>query len=371
MIKPKEKTDEKQDIMKPSGLIQITNKKVSLLQRKAFNVLIFNAYDNIDKEYQEISLNELRQCLSYHDIKTLKNEILNLMGTIVEFNYIGDRDKSIWEAYALLPYASVDETVNILKYSFGPFRHKLKEPEFYARINLEIQKKFKSKYTLALYEFCCDHFIRQKGFGVTPWIPLDDLVELLGYDGELDFSIFNRDVLKKAVKEINDKSDIKVSYKLRRRNKMVTAVQFLIYPDEQNKILKKLFKPEQQELPIENSELYNRLVQEFKVNELLAKDILKRFNVDHIEETLFYIAKRKEKIKNLGAYTYTMITNEKIKLITPSEEAKVNIEIPDGAIIEIDNQRYTFSDGMIQTPKGVIPLGKLQKMIAEGKAKIV
>jgi plasmid replication initiation protein len=370
MVKQKEKTVEKQDIMKPSGLVQITNKKVSLLQRKAFNVLIFNAYEKIDEEYQEISINELRKYLSYNDFQILKNEILNLMGTIVEFNYIGDRDKTIWQAYALLPFVEIDNDTNTLKYSFGPFRHKLKEPEFYARINLEIQKKFKSKYTLALYEFCCDHFIRQKGFGVTPWLPLDDLVELLGYEGEMNFSVFNRDVLKKAVKEINTKSDIKVSYKFKRRNKTVFAVQFLIYPDEQNKILKKLFKPEQQELPTENSELYNRLVNEFKVNELLARDILKRFNVDHIEESLFYIAKRKEKIKNLGAYTYTMITNEKMKLITPTENKEV-VEIPDGAIIEIDNQKYTFSNGMIQTSRGVIPLGKLQKMVTEGKAKIV
>ena len=182
---------EKLEINKPSGLIQITNHSISLLQRKAYNVLIFNAYPNIDQDIYRIELKELKKLLSYHDFETLKKEILELMKTVVEMNYISDRDKTTWEAYSLLPYVKTigeDE----IEYSFGLLKEKFKSPEFYAKISLVIQKKFKSKYTLALYEFCCDHFIRQKGFGITPWMPLEDLKDLLGYDGNTEFKFFKR-----------------------------------------------------------------------------------------------------------------------------------------------------------------------------------
>jgi len=360
-------------IIKPSGLIQITNKKISLLQRKAFNILIFNAYTNIEEEYQAIELNQLKKYLEYHDLKTLKNELINLMGIVVEFNIIGNRDKTKWQAYALLPFVEIDEDQNTIRYSFGPFRNKLKEPAFYARLNLEIQKHFKSRYTLALYEFCCDNFIRQRGFGVTPWIPLEELKELLGYDGNIEFKFFKRNVLNRALKEINEKSDIRVSMKLRRKNKAVSSIQFLVYPDEKNQFLKKLFGPKQQELfEGEGSELYYRLIHEFSVNELLARDILKRFSREHIENTLFYISKRKERIKDLGAYTYSMITNEKIKILTPGiNENRTQIDIPDGATVEINGKKYKYEDGFVKIDKmHSIPEAKLKQMIAEGKAKI-
>ena len=310
--------------------------------------------------------------LSYHDFETLKKEILELMKTVVEMNYISDRDKTTWEAYSLLPYVKTigeDE----IEYSFGLLKEKFKSPEFYAKISLVIQKKFKSKYTLALYEFCCDHFIRQKGFGITPWMPLEDLKDLLGYDGNTEFKFFKRDVLNRAVREINEKSDLTVTMKLKRKNKVVSNVQFIIYPGERNKYLKELFGPKQQELfEGEGSELYNGLINEFKVNELMAKDIMKRFNREHIENTLFYIAKRKEKIKDLGAFTYSMITDEKIKILTPGiDENKTQIDIPDGATIEINGQKYVFNDDIIQTERGAIPPGRLQKLISEGKAKIL
>jgi len=161
--------------------------------------------------------------------------------------------------------------------------------------------------------------------------------------------------------------------KLKRKNKVVSNVQFIIYPGERNKYLKELFGPKQQELfEGEGSELYNGLINEFKVNELMAKDIMKRFNREHIENTLFYIAKRKEKIKDLGAYTYSMITDEKIKILTPGiDENKTQIDIPDGATIEINGQKYVFNDDIIQTERGAIPPGRLQKLISEGKAKIL
>lgn len=369
--------DEKEDkyLVKPSGLVQIVNRDISLVQRKAYNILIYNALSNIDEEVHRIELKELKRLLSYHDFEALKREIIGLMGTVVEMNYIGDRDKQVWEAYSLLPYVkAVGE--GELEYSFGLLRHRMKNPEFYAKISLLIQKKFKSRYSLALYEFCCDHFVKQKGFGVTPWIPIEDLKEILGYRGDgVDFKYFNRDVLKRAIREVNEKSDLRVTTKLKRKNRTVIAIQFLIYGDEKSSVLRKLFKPEQEELPLEGegSELYHRLVKEFEVSPILAKDIMRRFNREHIEESLFYISKRKEKVKDLGAYTYFVITNENVKIVPPVEkEEKTDVTIPDKSLVEIEGKLYVFKDGFVELPdKSVIPISKLKQMVLEGKARIV
>jgi len=364
------KEEKKLEINKPSGLVQITNRPISLLQRKVYNVLIFNAYPDMDQDIHKLRLKELKNLLSYHDFETLKKEVLELMKIVVEMNYIGDRDKTVWEAYSLLPYVKAvgdDE----IEYSFGLLKEKFKSPEFYAKISLIIQKKFKSKYTLALYEFCCDHFIRQKGFGITPWIPVEDLKELLGCEKNTEFKFFKRDILSKSVKEINEKSDLIVTIKFKRRDKSVSSIQFIIYPGEKSKYLKELFCSKQPELSDEeNPELLSRLVNEFKVNELLARDVLKRFKQEHIESTLSYIEKRKEKIKDLGAYTYSMITDEKVKILTPGgSEKRTQTDVPDGAIVEINGKEYKYEDGFVKIDKmHSIPEAKLKQMIVEGKA---
>ena len=370
-MKPKKKEQKEESVInKPSAMVQVTNRDLSLVQRKVFNALIFHAYPQIMQEFQEIDLSVIKKAINYKDTEALKEDILALMHTIVDFNIIGDRDKRIWKAYAILPYAEIRDDKVI--YSFGPFRHEIAKPEYYARISLAIQRKFKSKYTLALYEFCCDHYLRQKGFGMTPWLPVEDLKELLGYHRPTETKYFQAFVLKKSVKEINEKSDIRVTVKVKRHKRQIDMYQFVIAPSPDNLVLK-MFKPEQQELQFEGNTLYHRLVNEFQVNELYAKEIIRTYKPEHIEDCLFYISKRKDKIKDLGAYTYYLITNQRVSVLSIPDRKKggEEIEIPEGARVEISGKEYTYQDGFVRADQGIIPKSMLVKMIREGKAKIV
>jgi hypothetical protein len=50
----------------------------------------------------------------------------------------------------------------------------------YARLDLDLQKQFGSKYALALWELCTDYLGSGREYGETPFIPLETFRKLMG-----------------------------------------------------------------------------------------------------------------------------------------------------------------------------------------------
>jgi UDP-N-acetylmuramoyl-L-alanyl-D-glutamate--2,6-diaminopimelate ligase len=118
----------------------------------------------------------------------------------------------------------------ICEYSYDSCLQKLLyNPKLYAKIDLYTQNKFKSKHALFLYELACDY----KDDGQTPWIDKYELKEYLGLNIEqyADFGEFNRRVIKKAIKEINEKSGLTIDTELLYLGDSVYSVKFIV--DEQ------------------------------------------------------------------------------------------------------------------------------------------
>ena len=80
-------------------------------------------------------------------------------------------------------------------------RGKLYDPRIYARINLTIQNRFRSKHSLALYEL----FVDYKGVSQTPRIPIEDLRGLMGIkdDEYARFKDLKYYVINKYLRDIN------------------------------------------------------------------------------------------------------------------------------------------------------------------------
>ena len=135
-----------------------------------------------------------------------------------------DKDKEEeWGIAVLL--ASADIKNGVCTYGFAPhLRLKLHNPRIYAKLNLRLQNRFKSQYALVLWEVCFDYFDTDRDQGETPFIPLETFRELLGIESDEypAFSIFNRAVIKPALKEINDLT----SYTLR-LNRNASDVELL------------------------------------------------------------------------------------------------------------------------------------------------
>ena len=93
MSKPKE--EPKRDVIKSSAAIHIHN-NITLLQRRVWNVLLFNAYNELEKkEEHQIALKDLSTLVGYdsHDMDYLKEEAEAMVRCTVQWDIL-DKDGS-------------------------------------------------------------------------------------------------------------------------------------------------------------------------------------------------------------------------------------------------------------------------------------
>ena len=232
------------EVVKASPAIQIQS-KISLLQRRAWNVLLANAYNELpNQEIHRVSLVELAAKLGF-DSKNedyLKEVLRELRFCEVEWNLLNKDNKKEWGVAGLL--AEVRIADGICFYQFPhTLRLKLYNPRVYAKLNLRLQNQFTSKYALVLWEVCFDYFDADRDQGETPFISLETFRELLGIESHEypAFSIFNRAVIKPAIKEINDLTDYLVEVEQKRIGRPIAELKFRISKDTQLPIQESVF----------------------------------------------------------------------------------------------------------------------------------
>jgi len=218
----------KKEVMKHSAAIQSSNTQ-TLLQRRMFNVLLANAFDDLKiKRKFHIPLTDLAEVLEYHskDWEHFKKALRGLMTSIVEWDVFGKCKRIEWHASTLL--ASVEIVGGMVTYSYSEFlREQFMNPGMYARISLKMQNKFESKYSQALWELCVDIFDEKRGEGETRWLELAEYRKFMGipegkYPG---FNRFNYRVVKEPIAEICKVSDFAVSIDQRSHGRKVTALK--------------------------------------------------------------------------------------------------------------------------------------------------
>lgn len=218
------------ELKKHVGAIHSSH-RLTLVQRKIANALLYNAYDHLlSREEHQVHIATLCKLIGYdsHDYKKIKSALVALISTVIEWNLV-DKDKvdaeGIWNASAIISDASIGGSV--CTYSYGQkMRKLLHHPELYGRLNMKVQARFKSTYGLALYENC----IRYQDISQTPWFDLETFRKLMGVEeGKYRiFRDFKRRVLDKAVSEVNAYSPIYIDAQFKKMGRQVTALQFLI-----------------------------------------------------------------------------------------------------------------------------------------------
>ena len=144
------------ELKKHVATIHCSN-KLSLLQRKISNVLLYNAYDKLLKQEEHIiNIGELCKMLNFrsNDYNLIKKSLKKLISIVIEWNMFNENTgEEDWSASSIL--ASVKLSGAECTYAYSPrMREFLHMPRMYGRINLHIQARFKSSYGLALYENC-------------------------------------------------------------------------------------------------------------------------------------------------------------------------------------------------------------------------
>ena len=237
------------EVIKASPAIQIQS-KISLLQRRAWNVLLANAYNELpDKDIHSVSMVELAAKLGFGDgnQEYLKEVLKSIVDCTVEWNLLNKDNKEVWGAASLLAFVEIEE--GICCYQFPhPLRLRLHNPRVYAKLNLRLQNRFTSKYALALWELCFDYFDIARDQGETPFIPLETYRELMGLqtDDYTTFKSLNQWVIKPAIKEINDLTNYRVEMEQKRVGRKIgflkfritkvkhVAIQESVFPDIEN-----------------------------------------------------------------------------------------------------------------------------------------
>lgn len=321
-------------LKKHVGLIHCEN-KLTLIQRKICNVLLFNALDQINEQQtHEISLRHLCNLVGYNsnDIKLIKASIKSLISVVMEWNLLEDskflnekdypEEAITWNASSLLAGASIKK--GTISYSYSPqMKSVLSSLDIYGRINLFVQAKFNSMYSLVLYENC----VRFKNIKQTSWFTIDLFRSLMGVSAEKykSFKEFKRNVINIAVKEINQKSDIYIDAQYKKSGRNIVAIQFILSENENyNPTFKKITKLNvlPSSLP-QQSILLELLMSDFNLSHKQSHELLIKYDYDYLKEKMALV-KTKKNVEHIGAYLISALKKDykkKIVAIIPVENS--------------------------------------------------
>ena len=208
-------------------------------------MLLANAYNELpDKDIHSVSMVELAAKLGFGDgnQEYLKEVLKSIVDCTVEWNLLNKDNKQVWGAASLLAFVEIED--GICCYQFPhPLRLKLHNPRVYAKLNLRLQNRFRSRYALVLWEVCFDYFDSDRDQGETPFIPLETFRELMGLEKD-EYPLFkelNRNIIKPAVKEINALTDYYVEVEQKRIGRRIAELKFRITRAEQLPVQESLF----------------------------------------------------------------------------------------------------------------------------------
>lgn len=204
--------------------------KLTLVQRKLANVLLYAAYDNLlSKRTHTVPVPIMCAMLGWEEsnrIDYLKEALSALQETRLEFNLREDGGET-WESMSMLAYAKIKNGVCTYSY-IEAMAEKLYDPAMFAMINLQVQRRIDSAYALNLYE----NAIRYKdtNTGSTGRWELGFFREIVGATAAYcdDFRLLNRKVIKPAMEKINEVSDIMIDVEYEKHGRSVVALKFFV-----------------------------------------------------------------------------------------------------------------------------------------------
>ncbi len=229
-------------IFKHSSIIQVSG-NVSLLQRKVFNTLLVDRYKHdFSERICRVGIKDIFKYLdlnSENNYKLIRDCVRSLVKTVVEYNIL-KKDKTIeWGILALLAGCRIKGA--IIEYEFSQMiMENFQNPSMYARINLSLQNKLSRYASLALYELCSDYSLGTTKKGRTPVIPIDVFRGLMGIEEQKyysDFRRLNQKIIKPAMQEINEHTDLVVTCNQIQQGRKVTALQFEMRPNPKEPLI--------------------------------------------------------------------------------------------------------------------------------------
>ena len=212
-----------------------------MLGRRLFNVLLHRSQDEGEQEEYEARLHEVISDADYNskDTAPLKKILKELMSTTVEWQSPSSGEIETWDACNLLSGAGITKDKRsgavTIRWRFdSKVRSQLLSPDRYARLSIEAITQLSSHAAMALYEICA-RYVDNPGHKTARqhwrwWKPV--LTGYAGDDTKSEYRFFKRDVLNRAIAEINERTNIEVKGPIEhkeRDNKTVSEIQFQVW----------------------------------------------------------------------------------------------------------------------------------------------
>jgi hypothetical protein len=306
------------EVIKPSWVIHISH-TLSLVQQQLWNVLLAFARDNLAKQaIHSIDVRILQHYLgNKRSIDYLQN-MLDALCTIESFNVI-NKTKQVYarNKFRLLSFAIIEDGQCRYSFSNDLIPH-LVNPRSYAKINLLMQKKFKSKHSLIIYELCVDYLHIER----TPSFTLAALKTYLGIEPHeyAAFKHFNYKIIKKVISEINKKADLSIEAKFDIKNGD-DLIWFTIKKKTRTTIdIKKMVYKAAKQIPRHDTERCEfdpiKNLKDRGISDKRAKQIITLFSTQEIQKVINDVQRNIEKVINPGAFLNQIFnTKEKEKKV--------------------------------------------------------
>jgi len=226
------KKEQDSELKKNSALSQIESKNLTNTQIKIFNFLLNAA---LAAKTEDINTStfciETQKLLNDANISlnsiNLKKAIKGMMDIKVDTDILGKSTKKGekgWSVFSLISGAEFNN--GLLTFSFPhQIVNNLINPKLYSIINLRSVSNLKSKAANVVYTLAKDY-----GKYGTPKLTIEHLDALIGV-GQYDMRTFVSKILKKAVKEINEKTELEIEMEIIKYSRKIHAVKFIVIKD--------------------------------------------------------------------------------------------------------------------------------------------
>lgn len=307
-----------------------SERKISLLTRKTFNVLLHIAQGQGDQDTYVAPLREVIELTRFdsRDYDLLKKTLKQMISTVVEWQSPTEGEFERWDACGLIAGASLTKHKRsgaiTVEWSYAPqLRAQLLSPERYARLSLELMTMLRSHAALALYEICTRYVDNPSHLTARQpwrwWKPV-----LTGQPenpkAKSEYRYFKRDVLLPAVAEINAVTDLLIEGPLETKgpdNKTIVDLQFRV--QRKSRLAgtspgAEAPRPQPVDLPLVGAAINLGIRQED------AEKLLEQFGADALKAGLGALERRLEMSERVGE---VLEPGRWLKAVLPAEQRKV------------------------------------------------
>jgi hypothetical protein len=227
-------------LRKPVNTLAIVPKseKITVTARKIYNVMLHYAQrQGVAKDRYQVRLADIATGIDFNSNNTelIKQYFRQMATTGVEWQSPTIGEGARWSVSALIAHADLIQREGelILDWSYAPnIKQELLDPQRFAKMSLQVQASLNTMASLVLYEICCRYADNPGGLTARQpwawWRPVLTGAPDNPTSAYQEYKIFNRDVLKKAIKKVNEVSDLDIELVEHRVGRSIQDLQFRV-----------------------------------------------------------------------------------------------------------------------------------------------